>query len=83
MAARPRTVTKEPQQLSNCSLGVIFFRRKAILREQQSTGRIDKVRVPAKTPGILSPVECEKLLNAAGSEILPLLAIQAFCAKHL
>jgi integrase len=40
---------------------------------------IDKVRVPAKAPGILSPGGCEKLLNAAGSELLPLLAIQAFC----
>ena len=40
---------------------------------------IDKVRVPAKAPGILSPEQCEKLLNAADSKILPLLAIQAFC----
>jgi integrase len=40
---------------------------------------IDKVRVPAKAPGILLPDECEKLLNAAGSELVPLLAIQAFC----
>ena len=39
----------------------------------------DKVRVPAKAPGILAPDECEKLLNAAGSELLPSLAIQAFC----
>lgn len=40
---------------------------------------IDKVRVPAKAPGILSPEQCQKLLNAADSKILPLLAIQAFC----
>ena len=40
---------------------------------------IDKVRVPAKAPGILSPKECENLLNAAGDDILPLVSIQAFC----
>jgi integrase len=40
---------------------------------------IDKVRVPAKAPGILSPEECENLLNAAGDDILPLVSIQAFC----
>ena len=40
---------------------------------------IDKVRVPAKAPGILSPQECQKLLNAAGDRVLPLIAIQAFC----
>jgi integrase len=40
---------------------------------------IDKVRVPAKAPGILSPLQCQKLLNAAGSRVQPLIAIQAFC----
>jgi integrase len=40
---------------------------------------LDKVRVPAKAPGILSPEECENLLNAAGDDILPLVSIQAFC----
>jgi integrase len=40
---------------------------------------IDKLRVPAKAPGILSPEECQKLLNAADDRVLPLIAIQAFC----
>jgi integrase len=40
---------------------------------------IDKVPVPAKPPGILSPEECQNLLNAAGDDILPLVSIQAFC----
>jgi integrase len=40
---------------------------------------IDKIRVPAKAPGILSPEQCRKLLDAADAKILPLLAIQAFC----
>jgi integrase len=37
------------------------------------------MRIPAKAPGILSPLECQKLLNAAGKRVLPLIAIQAFC----
>jgi hypothetical protein len=45
---------------------------------------IDKVRVPAKAPGILTPEECQNLLNAAGDDILPLVSIQAFaeCAAR-
>jgi integrase len=40
---------------------------------------IDKMRIPAKAPGILSPLQCQKLLSAAGARVLPLIAIQAFC----
>ena len=40
---------------------------------------IDKLRVPPKAPGILSPQDCQKLLHAAGDRVLPLIAIQAFC----
>lgn len=40
---------------------------------------IDKVRVVAKAPGIITPEQCKKLLDAADKEILPVIAIQAFC----
>jgi integrase len=40
---------------------------------------IDKMRIPAKPPGILSPLQCQKLLNAAGNRVLPLIALGAFC----
>jgi integrase/recombinase XerD len=40
---------------------------------------IDKVRVAAKPPGILTPEECQRLLDAADYEIRPLIAVQAFC----
>jgi integrase len=40
---------------------------------------IDKMRIPPKAPRILSPLECQKLLNAAGNRVLPLVAIGAFC----
>jgi hypothetical protein len=37
------------------------------------------VKVIAKAPGILTPEQCQKLLDAADSALLPVLAIQAFC----
>jgi hypothetical protein len=43
---------------------------------------IDQVQVSAKAPGILSPKECENLLNAAGDDILQLISNQAFCGMR-
>jgi integrase len=73
---------QSPKSLNNFHTAVSALFSFAVKRSYASSNpliAIDKVRVPAKTPGILSPVECEKLLNAAGSELLPSLAIQAFC----
>jgi hypothetical protein len=39
MVARPGTVTKELEQLPHGSLSALFFRRKAIVREQQPSER--------------------------------------------
>jgi integrase len=71
-----------PRSLNNFHTAVSAFFSFSVKRSYAGAnpfGAIDKVRVPGKPPGILSPEECQKLLNAADSEILPLLAIQAFC----
>jgi integrase len=71
-----------PKSLNNFHTAVSALFSFAVKRTYATANpfeAIDKIRVPAKAPGILSPNECAKLLNAAGSEILPLLALQAFC----
>jgi integrase len=71
-----------PKSLNNFHTALSSFLTFCVKRSyaaKNPLGAIDKVREPAKAPGILSPHECERLLNAADSEILPLLAIQAFC----
>jgi integrase len=73
---------QSPKSLNNFHTAVSALFSFAVKRSYASSNpliAIDKVRVPAKAPGILSPDECEKLLNAAGTELLSLLAIQAFC----
>jgi integrase len=73
---------QSPKSLNNFHTAVSALFSFAVKRSYASSNpliAIDKIRIPAKAPGILSPVECEKLLNAAGSELLPSLAIQAFC----
>jgi integrase len=73
---------QSPKSLNNFHTAVSAPFSFAVKRSYASSNpldAIDTVRVPAKAPGIPSPVECVKLLNAASSEILPLLAIQAFC----
>src|SRR5271165_5740522 len=77
---------QSPKSLNNFHTAVSALFSFAVKRSYASSNplnAIDKVRVPAKAPGILSPVECEKLLNAAGSELLPSLAIQAFCGVRI
>jgi integrase len=73
---------QSPKSLNNFHVAVsalLSFCVKRSYAAGNPFGAIEKVRVVAKAPGILSPQECEKLLNAAGAEILPLVAIQAFC----
>jgi integrase len=71
-----------PKSLNNFHTAVSALFSFAVKRSYAAVNpmaAIDKVSVLAKAPGILSPEECEKLLDAADSKILPLLAIQAFC----
>jgi integrase len=71
-----------PRSLNNFRTAVSALFSFAVKRSYAAANpfaAIDKVRVPAKAPGILSLEECRKLLNAADADILPLLAIQAFC----
>jgi integrase len=71
-----------PRSLNNFRTAVSALFSFAVKRSYAAANplaAIDKVRVPAKAPGILSPDECRKLLNAAAADIVPLLAIQAFC----
>jgi integrase len=71
-----------PKSLNNFHTAVSALFSFAVKRSYATTNpfaAIDKVRVTARAPGILSPEECKKLLEAADSKILPLLAIQAFC----
>jgi integrase len=71
-----------PRSLNNFHTAVSALFSFSVKRSYASANPcdgIDKVRVPAKAPGILSPEQCQKLLNAADADIVPLLAIQAFC----
>jgi integrase len=73
---------QSPKSLNNFHIAVSALLTFAVKRSYATINpfdAIDKVRVPAKAPGILPPVECENLLNAAGDDILPLVSIQAFC----
>jgi integrase len=73
---------QSPKSLNNFHIAVSALLTFAVKRSYATTNpfdAIDKVRVPAKAPGILTPDECENLLNAAGDDILPLVSIQAFC----
>jgi integrase len=71
-----------PTSLNNFHIKASALLSFAVKRSWATTNplnAIDKVRVPAKAPGILSPEECQMLLNAAGDRVQPLIAIQAFC----
>lgn len=71
-----------PKSLNNFHTAVSALFSFAVKRSYAGSNpfnAIDKIRVPAKAPGILSPEQCRKLLDAADSKILPVLAIQAFC----
>jgi integrase len=73
---------QSPKSLNNFHIAISALLSFAVKRSYAMVNpfdAIDKVRVPAKAPGILSPEECENLLNAAGDDILPLVSIQAFC----
>ena len=71
-----------PKSLNNFHTAASAFLSFAVKRSYAAANpfdAIDKLRVPAKAPGILSPQQCQNLLNAAGDRVLPLIAIQAFC----
>jgi integrase len=73
---------QSPKSLNNFHIAVSALLSFAVKRSYAMVNpfdAIDKVRVPAKAPGILSPEECQNLLNAAGDDILPLVSVQAFC----
>jgi integrase len=73
---------QSPKSLNNFHIAVSALLSCAVKRSYAMANpfdAIDKVPVPAKPPGILSPEECQNLLNAAGDDILPLVSIQAFC----
>jgi len=73
---------QSPKSLNNFHTAVSALFSFAVKRSYASHNpldAIDKIRVPAKAPGILSPDECERLLNATGSGLVPSLAVQAFC----
>ena len=62
------SLEQSPKSLNNFHTAVSALFSFAVKRSYASSSpliAIDKVRVPAKAPGILSPVECERLLNAA------------------
>src|SRR5271157_5426010 len=48
MVARTGAVAKKPQQFPYCGIGAFFFRRKAIVRGQQSTTSAQKLCVDSK-----------------------------------
>jgi integrase len=71
-----------PRSLNNFHTAVSALFSFAVKRSYAAANpfaAIDKVRVPEKPPGILSVEQCQKLLNAADADIVPLLALQAFC----
>jgi integrase len=73
---------QSPKSLNNFHIAVSALLSFAVKRSYAMVNPfdpIDKVRVPAKAPGILTPEDCQNLLNAAGDDILPLVSIQAFC----
>jgi integrase len=77
-------LAQSPKSLNNFHIAVSSLFSFAVKRSYAASnpmGAIDKVRVPSKAPGILSPDECQKLLNAAVNfeGLLPMLAIQGFC----